>query len=156
MSGHPLRTQDVEALISKKIGLPGMPWPRSPRLVANDRYFVDTAPFVRVTPPSSRRTITMPELTTADMADYLITGRLSGGIPDRKIRAAYVTGDEKLPGMLVFKDHQHQVKAVVPQDAVLSVERLDSEHVAEKPEPAGFKTTTQVMERAGIKPEGVL
>lgn len=67
----------------------------------------------------------MPELTEASMADYLIVGRASSGIPDRKVRAAYVTGDDSLPGCLVFKDHKHRVIALVSQDAVLSVERVD-------------------------------
>lgn len=66
----------------------------------------------------------MPELTEASMADYVIVGRASGGIPDRTIRAAYVTGEDRLPGCLVFKDHEHRIVALVIQDAVLSVERL--------------------------------
>jgi hypothetical protein len=96
----------------------------------------------------------MAELNEADMADYLITGYGSGGIPDRKIRAAYVTGDDTLPRTFVFKNHKHQVVALVNQDAVLTVERLDGTGQTGRA-PSGFQPTTQVMEKAGIRPGDV-
>lgn len=76
----------------------------------------------------------------------------SGLVPAQEtIRAAYVTTEDKqLPGMLVFKDRNHQVVAILSKDAVLAVERVE-EKGEDRPAP-GFQTTTQVMEQAGIKP----
>src|ERR1700737_3637771 len=65
----------------------------------------------------------------------------------RTIRAAYATSEDKqLPGMLVFKDRHHQVVAILSKDAVLAVERVESEHVAAKEiTEGGFQPTSHVM-----------
>lgn len=64
----------------------------------------------------------MPELTEASLADHVVTFHDPGHEP-RTIRCAYVTGDDTLPHVLVFKDHEHRAVALVNQDAVLAVER---------------------------------
>ncbi len=69
----------------------------------------------------------MPELTATEMAEYQVT--LTTGSSETQTRiftAAYVAADDaKMPGMLVFKDHQHRIVAMVNAATVLTVERLE-------------------------------
>ena len=43
-----------------------------------------------------------------------------------RVRAAYPTADEKLPGWTVLKDHRHKVTCAVRDEAVLYIEREDA------------------------------
>lgn len=94
----------------------------------------------------------MPKLTEASLAAHRITFH-NTDIRPKTIRAMYVTEDEKTPDMLAFKDHEHQVVALVNKHAVLTIERDDQQAGATG---SGFLTTSQVMERAGMNPEDVL
>jgi len=73
------------------------------------------------------------ELTEADVATYVVTYR--DGDRYQGFRAAYVTADESLYGMLVFKNHLHQTTALVSAGDVLTVERAESDPAADSPPP---------------------
>jgi hypothetical protein len=64
----------------------------------------------------------MPELTEASLRDHIVTFHDPRQEP-RTIRCAYVSGEDSLPHLLVFKDHEHRTVALVNQDLVLAVER---------------------------------
>ena len=64
----------------------------------------------------------MPQLTEASLADHVVTFHDPRQEP-RTIRCAYVAGEDSLPHLLVFKDHEHRTVALVNQDMVLAVER---------------------------------
>jgi hypothetical protein len=64
----------------------------------------------------------MPELAEDDMADWVITFADPASQPEMKVRAAYPTTDEKLPGWTVLKDHRHKIVAMFA--GAISVERL--------------------------------
>jgi hypothetical protein len=64
----------------------------------------------------------MPQLTEASLADHVVTFHDPRQEP-RTIRCAYVSGEDSLPHLLVFKDHEHRTVALVNQDMVLTVER---------------------------------
>ena len=83
----------------------------------------------------------MPELTAADTAEYQVTFTAgSGKTETRAFVAAYVAADDaKIPGMLVFKDHQHRIVAMVNAGTVLTVERL--ERGENMPQPGGVTLT---------------
>jgi hypothetical protein len=65
----------------------------------------------------------MPQLTEASLADHVVTFHDHAKQEPRTIRCAYIQGDETLPHLLVFKDHEHRTVALVNQDMVLAVER---------------------------------
>lgn len=89
------------------------------------------------------------ELTDADHRVRFHHSHVASGLvpAQETIRAAYVTTEDKqLPGMLVFKDRNHQVVAILSKDAVLAVDRLEPEHAAAKEiSEGGFQPTSQVM-----------
>lgn len=74
------------------------------------------------------------ELTESDVATYVVTYRADDRY--QGFRAAYVTADDYLPGMLAFKNHLHQAIALVSAADVLTVERVESDPAADNP-PAG-------------------
>lgn len=68
----------------------------------------------------------MPELTADDMTEYEVVLATGQHTDVRRFAAAYVAAnDVSSPGMLVFKDHQHRVVAMVNAQTVLTVERKD-------------------------------
>jgi hypothetical protein len=61
-------------------------------------------------------------LSEADEAEHRITFR-EGREQVKKVRAAYVTTEDKHPDMLAFKDHENRTVLLVSRELVLSVER---------------------------------
>jgi hypothetical protein len=93
----------------------------------------------------------MPTLTEADLADHRV--RFDSG-NTAITRAAYVTTEEKHPDMLAFKDHLNRTVLLVRREAVLTVERLEPEHVAAKApgttESSGIATTVHYAMNPGV------
>jgi hypothetical protein len=65
------------------------------------------------------------ELTVSDLAHYQVT-YMSGPVTNvQAVIAAYTTVEDRLPGWLLFKDHEHRTVAHFNANLVVMVQRGD-------------------------------
>ena len=76
----------------------------------------------------------MPELTEANLACYTIKYVIADFLPE-KILAAYVTTEEKTPGFVLLKDHEHKTVMMINEQAIVSIRRAGSEIPARQESP---------------------
>lgn len=76
----------------------------------------------------------MSQLTASSMVDWHIYYR-DGRAPE-KVRAAYPTTDDTLPGWVVLKDHDHKIVAMVPSESAAIIKRCPNN-------PAGLQPLMQ-------------